>query len=72
MSLLERMQKERTIEDSESGKHHKARNVQAVKEDPFEELKVRIHLRIIKRSIQQSETMRRKDRMRISGRQSRG
>lgn len=47
MSLLERMQKERTIKDSESGKHHKARNVQAVKEDPFEELKVRIHLRII-------------------------
>jgi pilus assembly protein CpaF len=47
LSLLERMQKERTIEDSESGKHHKARNVQAVKEDPFEELKVRIHLRII-------------------------
>lgn len=47
MSLLERIQKERTNEASDSGKFHKARNVQAPKDDPFEELKGRIHMRII-------------------------
>ena len=47
MSLLERIQKERTNEASDNGKFHKARNVQAPKDDPFEELKGRIHMRII-------------------------
>ena len=47
MSLLERIQKERTNEASDSGNFHKARNVQAPKDDPFEELKGRIHMRII-------------------------
>jgi pilus assembly protein CpaF len=44
---LERIQKERTNEASDSGNFHKARNVQAPKDDPFEELKGRIHMRII-------------------------
>jgi pilus assembly protein CpaF len=44
---LERIQKERTNEASDNGKFHKARNVQAPKDDPFEELKGRIHMRII-------------------------
>lgn len=47
MSLLERLQKERTVEASDSGKPNKARSVQVQKEDPFEELKGRIHMRII-------------------------
>ena len=47
MSLLERLQKERTVEASDSGKPNKARSVQVLKEDPFEELKGRIHMRII-------------------------
>jgi pilus assembly protein CpaF len=47
LSLLERIQKERTNEASDNGKFHKARNVQAPKDDPFEELKGRIHMRII-------------------------
>lgn len=47
MSLLERLQKERAVETSESGKSQGTRNVQAPKEDPFEDLKVRIHMRII-------------------------
>jgi len=47
LSLLERIQKERTNEASDYGKFHKARNVQAPKDDPFEELKGRIHMRII-------------------------
>jgi len=47
LSLLERIQKERTNEASDSGNFHKARNVQAPKDDPFEELKGRIHMRII-------------------------
>lgn len=47
MSLLERLQKERTIEASDNGKPNKAKNPQVPKEDPFEELKVRIHMRII-------------------------
>jgi pilus assembly protein CpaF len=44
---LERLQKERTVEASDSGKPNKARSVQVLKEDPFEELKGRIHMRII-------------------------
>jgi len=44
---LERLQKERAVETSESGKSQGTRNVQAPKEDPFEDLKVRIHMRII-------------------------
>jgi pilus assembly protein CpaF len=47
LSLLERLQKERTVEASDSGKPNKARSVQVLKEDPFEELKGRIHMRII-------------------------
>jgi len=47
LSLLERLQKERAVETSESGKSQGTRNVQAPKEDPFEDLKVRIHMRII-------------------------
>ena len=50
MSLLERLQKERTVEASDSGKPNKARSVQVLKEDPFEELKGRIHMRSSKRS----------------------
>jgi len=41
------LQKERAVETSESGKSQGTRNVQAPKEDPFEDLKVRIHMRII-------------------------
>lgn len=47
MSLLERLQKERAVETSEIGKNPRARNAPAPKEDPFEELKVRIHMKII-------------------------
>ena len=47
MSLLERLQKERSVDTPESGKNPGTRNVQAPKADPFEDLKVRIHMRII-------------------------
>jgi len=47
LSLLERLQKERAAEASDSGKNPWARNAPAPREDPFEDLKVRIHMRII-------------------------
>ncbi len=47
MSLLERMQKEKVFDGQETGSQNKSRKSSAPKEDPFEELKTRIHIKII-------------------------
>ncbi len=47
MSLLERMQKEKVFEGQETGNQNKLRKSPAPKEDPFEDLKTRIHIKII-------------------------
>ena len=48
MSLLERLQKEKSAEQPESGKQYKTKKSgAAIKEDPFEAIKVKIHDRII-------------------------
>ncbi len=48
MSLLERLQKEKSAEQPESGKQYKTKKSSAaIKEDPFEAVKVKIHDRII-------------------------
>ncbi len=47
MSLLERLQKEKTAETVEIGGIQKARKPAAPKPDPFEEIKSRIHIKII-------------------------
>lgn len=47
MSLLERIQKERVFDTQEAGGQNKSRKSVPPKEDPFEELKTRIHIRII-------------------------
>ncbi len=47
MSLLERMQREKITEGLEMGTQSKMRKSAVPKEDPFEELKTRIHIKII-------------------------
>ena len=47
MSLLERMQKEKVFDGQQTGSQNKSRKSSAPKEDPFEELKTRIHIKII-------------------------
>lgn len=47
MSLLERMQKEKSVEALDTGSQQKARKPVAPKVDPFENLKDRIHAKII-------------------------
>lgn len=47
MSLLERMQKEKTTENADAASQNKAKKPSGTREDPFEELKSRIHIKII-------------------------
>jgi pilus assembly protein CpaF len=47
MSLLERMQKEKVFDSQEAGSQSKSRKTAAPREDPYEDLKTRIHIRII-------------------------
>ncbi len=47
VSLLERMQKEKIVDSTEPNSQNKARKSATPKEDPFEELKTRIHIKII-------------------------
>ena len=47
MSLLERMQKEKVFDSQEAGSQSKSRKAAAPREDPYEDLKTRIHIRII-------------------------
>ncbi|NLK86473.1 MAG: CpaF family protein [Clostridiaceae bacterium] len=47
MSLLERIQKEKVFDGQEAGVQNKSRKFSAPKEDPFEDLKTRIHIKII-------------------------
>lgn len=47
MSLLERIQKERVFDAQDAGGQNKSRRSAPQKEDPFEELKTRIHIKII-------------------------